>query len=418
VTEAAPSSHARVAAHAGITFAGLMAANVLNYLFYALVSRALGVVAYGAFSSLLATVLIVSAPSLISQMVVAKIASDFAYDPERLSGLVRAVDRVTIVAAAVPALLLALAAVPLARFFHLDAPLLIVLAACSAGGAIALPLLRGVLQGTSAFTAFALSNIAEGFGKSLFAPLGAYLFGLHGALGGMAIGYAGAAFATYLFGRPHGRAVPTHLPLGGIVRASAPVALAVFCINVLLLYDVVLAKSYLDPHTAGLYGAAALASRALYALLVFVPTVLLPQAAGRAARGERTRVLFLQALAITVAICAAAAALFGLAPRLVVTVIAGRSFAGAAPFAFPYALAVSALAIGNVVATYNIARGRMRFIVPLACVALAEIVTVVLRHRSAADLLQTIVVGHTLACVACASGLLGGAQTGAETERK
>ncbi|MBV9440559.1 MAG: hypothetical protein JOZ24_11250, partial [Candidatus Eremiobacteraeota bacterium] len=95
MTEAARTSHARVAAHAGITFAGLMAANVLNYVFYALVSRTLGVEGYGAFSSLVAIVLIVSAPSLIGQMVIAKLATDLALDPERLSGLVRAIDRVT-----------------------------------------------------------------------------------------------------------------------------------------------------------------------------------------------------------------------------------------------------------------------------------------------------------------------------------
>jgi O-antigen/teichoic acid export membrane protein len=331
---------------------------------------------------------------------------------------VRAVDRVTLIVAAVPALLLALAAVPLTRFFHLDEPLLVVLAACSLGGAIALPLLRGVLQGTSAFTSFALSNIAEGLGKALCPPLGAYFFGLRGALAGMAIGYAGAALATFAFGRPHGRAVPTHLPLRGIVRASAPVALGVFCVNVLLLYDVVLAKSYLDPRTAGLYGAAALAGRAMYAMLAFVPTVLLPQAAGRAARGERTRVLFLQAFGVTLLACACGAALVGFAPRLIVTVIAGRSFGDAAPFAFPYVLAISALSLANVVATYNIARGRMRFVVPLACVALGEIASVVLRHRSAADLLQTIVIGHTLALLACASGLGGRAQTRAAEERK
>lgn len=418
MTQAPPGSHARVAAHAGITFAGLMTANVLAYVFYALVSRALGVEGYGAFFALVATVLILSAPALISQVVVAKLASDFALEPERLSGLVRAIDRVTLVGAGVPVLALALVAVPLSRFLHLDSPLLVVLAALSLGGAIALPLLRGVLQGTSAFTAFALSNVAEGFGKALCAPVGASLFGLRGALAGMAIGYAGAAFATYLFGRPHGRAVPSHLSLGRIARASAPVALAVVGINVLLLYDAVLAKSYLDARTAGLYGAASLAGRAMYALLIFVPTVLLPQAAGRSARGERTRLLFAQAVAVTLLICACGAALFGLAPRFVVVVIAGRAFADAAPFAFPYALAITALATANVVATYNIARGRMRFVVPLAAVALGEIVAVVLRHRSAADLLQTIVIGHTLALLACATSLGGRGQTRDAAERK
>ncbi len=414
MTDAAAPSHRRVAAHAAITFAGLMAANVLGYVFYALVSRTIGVEAYGTFSSLLAIVLIIAGPSLIGQMVIAKLATDLALAPERLSGLVRAIDRLVVVLAAVPAVVLACLAVPLSSFLHLGDPLLVVLAACSLCGAIALPLLRGVLQGTSAFVAFALSNVAENLAKAIVAPLLALVAGLRGALAGMAAGYLAAAAFTYLAGRPHGRAQPARFSLREVARTSAAVAVAVFCVNVLLLYDVILAKRYLDAHTAGLYGAAALSGRALYAVIAFVPTVLLPQAAVRSARGERTRYLFLQALGVTVVMCGCAVALFALAPRFVVTTIAGRSFAAAAPFVLPYVLAISAIATANMVATYNIARGRMRFVVPLACVAAGEIVAVVLRHRSAADLLQVIVVGHLCALLACATALGGRSRGPAE----
>ncbi|HTD33443.1 MAG TPA: hypothetical protein VK665_07280 [Candidatus Elarobacter sp.] len=414
MTDAAAPSHRRVAAHAAITFAGLMAANVLGYVFYALVSRTIGVEAYGTFSSLLAIVLIIAGPSLIGQMVIAKLATDLALAPERLSGLVRAIDRLVVVLSVVPALVLACLAVPLSSFLHLGDPLLVVLAACSLCGAIALPLLRGVLQGTSAFVAFALSNVAENLAKAIVSPLLALVAGLRGALAGMAAGYLAAAAFTYLAGRPHGRAQPARFSLREVARTSAAVAVAVFCVNVLLLYDVILAKRYLDAHTAGLYGAAALSGRALYAVIAFVPTVLLPQAAGRSARGERTRYLFLQALGVTAVICGCAVALFALAPRFVVTTIAGRSFAAAAPFVLPYVLAISAIATANMVATYNIARGRMRFVVPLACVAAGEIVAVVLRHRSAGDLLQVIVVGHLCALLACATALGGRSRGPAE----
>ena len=63
---------------------------------YTLVSRALGVEAYGTFSSLVAIVLILSSPALIAQMVVAKLTSDLAFDADRVAGLVRVVDRVTL----------------------------------------------------------------------------------------------------------------------------------------------------------------------------------------------------------------------------------------------------------------------------------------------------------------------------------
>ena len=165
-----------------------------------------------------------------------------------------------------------------------------------------------------------------------------------------------------------------------IARSSAPIALAVFCVTVLIFYDVVLAKRYLDAHTVGLYGAAALASRALYAVVAFVPIVLLPQAAGQAARGERTRGLFLQAFGVALAICAASLAFFALFPHFVVVAIAGPPFAAAAAYLVPYVYAIAVLSLANVVLTYNIARGRTGFVVPLACVALGEIAAVVLRH--------------------------------------
>lgn len=397
---AARAARSQVAAHAGITFAGLTVANALGYAFYALVSRALGVESYGTFSSLLAIVLIVSSPAAIAQMIVAKLASDLAFDADRLAGLVRLVDRVTLAVSLGTGAVLIAAAVPLARFLHLSDPLLTVLAGCSLCGAVALPFLRGVLQGTSAFRAFALSMVAENLAKALFAPALGIAAGLRGAVGGTALGYALAAAYTFLAGRPHRRGEAVPVSLREIARTSAAVALAVFCVNVLLLYDVVLAKRYLDAHTVGLYSAAALASRALYAVIAFVPTVLLPQAAARSARGERTRILFFQAFGAAFALGVAAIAFYALFPRLVVVTIAGRSFAGAAEYLVPYVYAIAVASLANVVATYNIARGRMGFVVPLAAVAVGEITAVVLRHRTAADLLQTIVVGHTLALFA------------------
>ena len=397
---AAAVSRSEIAAHAGITFAGLMLSNVLGYVFYALVSRAVGVEAYGAFSSLVALVLILSAPALIAQTVVAKLATDRAFDPARLAGLVVAVERLTLAVSLTGGLALALLAVPLAAFLHLNDPLLIVLTALSLCGALALPFLRGVLQGISAFRAFAFSNVAENLAKAVLAPALALAAGLRGALAGMALAYTAAAVSTFAAGRPHRAALAQALSLRGIARTSATVALAVFALNLLLLGDVVLAKRYLPAYDAGLYGAAALAGRALFALLAFIPTVLLPQTATRSARGQRTRVLFFQAVGVAACIGGAVAALYALAPRFVVTTIAGGSFAGAAPLIPAYGYAVLMLALANIVSTYNIARGRMRFVAPLALVAMGEITAVVLRHRGPGDLLQTIAVGHSLALLA------------------
>lgn len=407
-----PGSAGRAAA---LTFGGLMAANVFNYLFYAFVSRALGVEAYGTFASLVGLVLILSGPAMIAQTVVAKLATDCTSQPDRLARLVRTVDRLAVFVALAGTVLLAALAAPLASFLHAGSALPVVFAALALGGALALPFLRGVLQGTSAFRGYALSNVAETVGKALAAPVLGIVAGVRGAVAGMALGYVVAAAATYVMARPHRGGTGERLALRPVVVGAIPIALAVSCLNGLLFFDVVLAKRYLDPHTAGLYGAAALASRALYALIAFIPTVLLPQAAATAARGERTRWLFAQAALVAAAACVAAIAFFRLFPVFVITTLAGRAFAPGAPLLVPYVYAISMLALANIVATYDIARGRMRFTVPLVVVAAGEVAAIVLRHRSAADFLQTIAVGHTLALFACAISL--GRAPGARPER-
>jgi len=406
VTEAAPpTGHGKVAAHAGITFAGLTTANVLAYVFYALVSRSIGVEPYGTFSALVAVVLILSTPALIAQMVVAKLSSDLVLDPERLAGLVHAIDRVTLGAAAAAGLALVAASVPLAAFLRISDPLLVTLAGCSLSGAIVLIFLRGVLQGTSQFGAYALSNVVETGAKALLAPVLGLVAGVRGAIAGTAAGYAIAAVYTFAAAMPHRRGTPVPFSLRAVARTSASVGLAVFCINFLVLYDGVLAKRYLDAHTTGLYGAASLAGRALYSAIAFVPVVLLPQAALRAARRERTRWLLIQALVVAAVIVVAAIAFFAFFAQPVIVALTTPAFRGAAPFLVPYIYGMGMMALANIVATYNIARGRMGFVVPLALVALGEVASIVVRHRSAADFLQTIVVGHTLALFAAATSL-------------
>jgi O-antigen/teichoic acid export membrane protein len=401
----------RVVAHAGITFAGLMAANILAYVFYTLVSRVLGVEAYGTFSALVAVVLIVQAPALIAQTVVAKLTPDAALHPGRLPGLVRAVDRVALLVSLAAGLMLVAGAIPLAEFLHVSDPLLVVFAGLAVSGAIVLPFSRGILQGTSHFGRFALSNVAEALGKVVFAPLLGAIAGIRGAVAGLAVGYAAAAAYTFIAAGPHRRGPAERYSLGAVARSSLAIALSIVALNVLLLFDVVLAKRYLDPHTAGLYGAAALASRAQYAVIAFIPTVLLPQAAGLAARGERTRVLFVQAMALAAFIAVASVGVFARWPHQVVTIIAGARFGDAAPMLVWYAYAVAMISLANIVATYNVARGRMQFVPLVACIAVGEIVAVVVRHRAAADLLQTIAIGHTLALCACMVSLGGPRRT-------
>ena len=65
-----------LARHGAIVFAGVLLANILNYLYYMLVGRAGGVETYGVVTSLTSALLVLSAPAIVVQLIVARLAAD------------------------------------------------------------------------------------------------------------------------------------------------------------------------------------------------------------------------------------------------------------------------------------------------------------------------------------------------------
>ncbi len=170
-----------------------------------------------------------------------------------------------------------------------------------------------------------------------------------------------------------------------------------------MFYDVVLAKHYISAIDAGLYSAAALAGRIILAACSFLPIILLPDITLRSATGRPDRHVLAATIAIATAIAGAVAAACALAPGFMIDVLAGKAFAGAAPLLFPYVLSSGALAIGNLLATYSIARHRFGFIPFVLLIAIAEIASVTLRHGTPMAIVQDILAGHCLICLAMAA---------------
>jgi O-antigen/teichoic acid export membrane protein len=406
--------------HGILVFVCLIGANVLNYAFYAVVGRIVGVENYGVFSSVIAAVIIFTTPAIIGQTVVAKLAADFhaVGDAAGLRGFADAVTRFALALGGGLGLAGILLAQPLARFLNIADPVIIVLAALALAAGIVMWLQRGIFQGTAAFGSFGASNIIEGFTKMIFATAFVLLYGLRGAFVGLGVGLAAtAAFNEWRIRARFGaasrrfRADPRRIA----ISASAT-GLAVFAITTMLLFDVILVKHYYGPREAGLYGAAALIGRSFYTVVSFVPTLVLPKASGTLAARRSPLPLLFSAGAVTLSCCAAALVLLALAPSAVIVAIAGSKFLAAAPLVFPYGCATAALATANVFAMYKIGLHRFDFVLPLLLVMAAEIVSVVVRHRVVADVLQTIVAGHAVGLAVVVWRLTAAPATGRAVE--
>jgi O-antigen/teichoic acid export membrane protein len=386
--------------HGLLVLVCLTGANVLSYAFYAVVGRMVGVENYGVFSSVVAAIIIFTTPAIIGQTIVAKLAADFraAEDPAGLRGFADAVTRFALALGGALGLAGIMLARPVAAFLHIADTVIIVLAAVALAAGIVMWLQRGVFQGAGAFGSFGVSSLIEGFGKMVFALVFVSLYGLRGAFIGLALGLGASVAYNEVRIRQRFGSVGRrfHADPRRIALSASATGLAVFAITAMLLFDVILVKHYFGAREAGLYGAAALIGRSFYTVVSFVPTIVLPKASGTVAARRSPLPLLFGAGAVTIACCAAALAVFRIAPQAVIVAIAGSKFIAAAPLVFPYGCATASLATANVFAMYKIGLHRFDFVVPLALVMAGEVASVALRHRTLADVLQTIVIGHTV----------------------
>jgi O-antigen/teichoic acid export membrane protein len=395
--------------HGALVFAGLIAANVLTYVYYATVSRAVGVAAAGLFMSLIAAIMICSLPAAVGGNIVAKMAADARGRGE--DGVVTALgiyaSLLIVPIALIVAVVEAFGLPALAAFFHAADRGALVLAGISFTFAFTLAVQRAVLQGAGRFGAFVTSNVIEGAGKCV-AGLACWSLhaGVRTALGGYAIAAAAATIFNVTRTLRGAAPVRPHLPRAVATRHLIGIALPTAALTAVTFADVVLVRHGLDPYDSGLYAATALFGRAVLTALAFVPTILMPKAAAERAAGRPSVGVLRAAFPLTALGVAGALLVAAFFPRFVLTVIAGKAFVAAAPLVLPYTAAMGALAFAAVFAAYLIALDRTAFALPLALVACVEIGAIAAYHPNVMTVVSIVLAGHCALLACCLVDLL------------
>ncbi len=393
--------------HSAVVFAASMLINMLGYAFHFAISRRVGVVAYGALSALNAGYMIALAVAGIATTIVVKYAAELRTQPDaaaRLTAFVRRVAGLCAVAscACIAGGLLALR--PIAAFLHVSDLHAVAFTIVIVGLTLSGSPLRAVFQGVEAFITFSWLALLESLVKACAGISLVYAgFGLAGAFGGWLGGTALSLVITAVVLARHFHApqqVPLALDARRLIGTTANVAAATMLLGIIGYVDVLLVKHYVDPTTAGLYGALALSGKILLFLVAFVPTIVLPKATRLALGGRSSLPVLVQAGVVTVGMSVVGLCVYAIVPSAIVTTLAGRSFAGAAPYVFSYGVAMVLLAMLNVVVVYKIGIHRFDFIVPLGIVAVGEIVGIAFHHRTVGDVITVLIGVNAFALVA------------------
>jgi O-antigen/teichoic acid export membrane protein len=385
-----------------IVFIAQSTVNVLNFAFHAVVSRRIGVDAYGSLNALSSGFTIAQAPAVILTTVLIKLTAEFhaANDEAHLRALARTVTAYLLLIAAAILALGALCAPAIADYLHIPdvMPVLLMLAILAAN--VVLPI-RGILQGVEDFVGFAFSLVFEGAGKfGLAVAFTGIGWALRGALGGWTIGVMlSLAFTWVLISRKFRRAprVPFHTDSRHVIGMSVNIAIATLAITSLGFSDVVIVKHLFDPKSAGLYSAASLAGRMLFFLVAFVPAVLLPHASNLLLKGLPTASTLRQAVAAVLLLAAGGLVLFAVFPGQILGALVGHAFASAAPLLLPYGIAMAILVVTNTFVSYRIAMTRFEFVPLLAVIAALEIPAFFVFHASVLQIITILIVMNSLA---------------------
>lgn len=390
----------RLERDAGIVFLGTMIANAGSYAFHVVLSRHLGPPSYGVLGAVVAIATAVAIPAAGLQYTVARRVAIGDEDAAR-AGL-----RLGIGVGLVLTMVTVLTLPVLPRFLHTSsAPL-----AWLALGMIpfgALPAFTGVLQGRRHFGALATTLCVVGLGRALGAVLVA-LLGL-GVAAGVAVMSLSTLAAVAVAGWSVGplRGLATGVSLRAEVLRTAVPFLAVATVSSL---DVVLARHYLAPTAAGQYAAASIAGKIMLWAPAAVAVTTFPHFADRA---NDARATLARALRMLAAICSAALVGTVILREPLIGTVFGARYLPAADVIVIVAVAMTALAIVHVLATFAVARGTY-FIGPaLLAGPVVLVAATVLRHGSpravALDVLGAVGVALVIAVVLTRVSLRNGA---------
>ena len=153
----------------------------------------------------------------------------------------------------------------------------------------ALPAIRGVLQGTQDFMSLAISTSIEAILR--FALAVSFAFAGWG-VSGIFLGYVLAGVVSFVYTivavRKHfgGASVHLTIDLRRLWQSTGGIVVGTSAITLLTFIDLPLVKHFFEPAQAGIYGAVTICGKMLFFAIGFIPTLVLPKAAGRAAKGE------------------------------------------------------------------------------------------------------------------------------------
>jgi O-antigen/teichoic acid export membrane protein len=372
-----------------------------NFAFNAVSARALGTARYGALAAVVAISYVASPLFFSIQTVTSRITTKLVSSGEedRLRGLLRYYGLRLGLGGLVLAAAVAIASSLLASFLHIPSGTPIAILGLAFLFAAITHVQRGVLQGCMRFGRFALSTLTEAIVKITAAVVLVVWISrsVEAAIAAIALASLFGLGVNSLLLRCLPNSRERSDPIPHPYRYSALTLSCLVLLALLLSIDLLAAKRYLDPHTAGLYAAISLTGKAVFFATSALAVYLFPVFSQRQEEGIDARGTLAGAIAALCTGSAAMITIYFVAPRVVILPLFGSRYEDAAPYIGWMGLAFSAYAIVYLTATYLLSQERTQVTSVLGFALLAQVCGLYMLHSSITQIIavQATVFGAT-----------------------
>ena len=396
-----------------IIFAGAFVVNVLNYVFTLVMSRMVGVAAFGEVTALFSLLLIVSVPAAaLSMLMTREAAAQNMSGPGAVRELFGRLQKNVLMVSG-GFWVLFLASVPfLSHFLQIDVwPLLVFSFMIPITLASALQM--GTLQGLQEFFMLSKQNVLSTVVK-LAASIALVMLGF--SVIGVILGVVLAQMVSWGYGYMATHRLLRPDPTSSAQKPFSPLSIrslftTILATTLLLAFltnlDVLMAKHFLLPELAGQYSALSTIGKILiYGVGAFI-TVLLPMVSAAHADevGGGRGILY---LSLSIISCASLVAygLFYFFPTAIVEMLLGARYLSIAPYLAKFSIAMGCISLATAFINYFVAVKNNSFLYLLMGGMLLEVVAFTLNHATLAAMTSTLVLSAVVLLVLMACNFL------------
>ena len=211
-------------------------------------------------------------------------------------------------------------------------------------------------------------------------------FAIMGALGGVLIGLILAMIVSIYSIRDLIRLAPVPVPKSDLVQMKGSilyVIVAITCLTIMVNIDVILARQYLDPNTAGLYAVCSMLSKIILFLPSSINIVIYPKLAAAHAKRSGTVAMMRLSVLIALAFTGVVVAAFFLFPSEILRLLyGGDKYLGAAAGLGILGLAMALLGTANLFMNYGLATDSKVYLAIMVFFTALQVSLIVLFHDS------------------------------------